>query len=168
MQHILYSERLQLIPFLPEDSVLFLNLNTNPFVRQFLWDDQIIDATTAEAIIQQNSKHFQEDRYGLWKLLIEGSNEVIGYTGLWYFFDEPQPQLIYALLEPYTQKGYATEAATRVISYAFAELNFQYLLAAMDEPHRASQKVAKRLGMTLLDKRIEEGKSTVFYRINKR
>ncbi|MEL7247312.1 MAG: hypothetical protein AAFO03_02800 [Bacteroidota bacterium] len=65
MPHTLYSERLQLIPFSPEDSELFLNLNTNSFVRQFLWDDQIIDAATAEAIIQQNTKHFQEDRYGL-------------------------------------------------------------------------------------------------------
>ncbi|MEO0725510.1 MAG: GNAT family N-acetyltransferase [Bacteroidota bacterium] len=168
MQHTLYSERLQLIPFSSGDSELFLNLNTNPFVRQFLWDDQIIDSTTAEAIIRQNTKHFQEDQYGLWKLQIQGSDEVIGYAGLWYFFDEPQPQLIYALLEPYTHNGYATEAATRVISYAFAELNFQYVRAAMDEPHRASQQVAKRLGMALVDKRLEEGKSTVFYRIDKR
>jgi len=51
---------------------------------------------------------------------------------LWYFFDEKQPQLVYALL-PEATKGYATEA-NQNIEYCFNELGYQYLLASCDKP----------------------------------
>ena len=35
----------------------------------------------------------------------------IGMVGLWEFFDEPQPQLLYALLPEHTGKGIADEAS---------------------------------------------------------
>ena len=165
MKHVLHTKRLDLVPFSSVDTDLFLQLNTTPFVRAYLWDGEIISATTAEEIIRQNHEHFRKDNYGLWKIRFPEKQQMIGYAGLWDFFGEPQPQLIYALAESYTRKGYATEAGARIIQYAFEELGFKYLLAAMDEPHLASQQVARRLGMALLETRSEQGKPTVFYRI---
>lgn len=89
----------------------------------------------------------------------------MGYAGLWYFFEEPQPQLIYALLEQFTRRGYAREAGTSIIQYAFEKLGFEYLTAATDEPHNASKKVMLSLGMEFVEKRIENNKPTLFYRI---
>lgn len=161
------TKRLQLIPFDSNEHILFLRINNDPYVRKFMWDDELIDEATALEVISKNDAHFKEDQFGIWKIQLLNSDETIGYSGLWHFFDEPQPQLIYALLEKYTKKGYAKEASAAIINYAFETLNFQYLIAATDEPHTESQNVALNLGMTFLEKRVENDKPTLFYKIEK-
>lgn len=159
------TDRLSLLPFSEEEASLFHKLNTDAFIRKYMWDDETIDQNTVQEILVQNKKHFAEDAYGIWKIQLKENHGIIGYVGLWYFFDEPQPQLIYALLEAHTQKGYATEASLAIIHYAFNQLGFTYLMAATDEPHQASQQVAKRVGMSFVEKRMENGKPTLFFRI---
>ncbi len=136
-------------------------------MRRFLWDDVSISLQTAREVLQKNEQHFKESDYGLWKMVLSESGICIGYTGLWYFFDEVQPQLLYALLKPYSGQGFATEGAQLIVDYCFRTLGFQYLVAATDEGHQASQKVALRLGMHFAEERLEDGKSTSFYRIDR-
>ncbi len=164
----LTTKRLRLTPFQVEDLDLFHQINTDPFVREFLWDNSVIDQETVREILKINQNQFELSQSGLWKINRIDQPEVIGYTGLWNFFDEPQPQLIYALLPGFSKQGYATEAAQTIIEYAFDQLGFTYLIAATDEPHLASQKVAKRLGMSFEERRVEDGKLTLFYRIEKK
>ncbi len=161
------TQRLELQPFKPADQALFLSINQDPFVRKFLWDDEIIDEAMAREIMAKNEELFSDHGYGLWKMVLRDTKEVIGYTGLWFFFDEPQPQLIYALLEAHSGQGYATEAGRAIIDYAFGSLGFEYLLAATDSPHTASQRVAERLGMNFVEERVEDDKFTRFYKIKK-
>ncbi|MEM9392107.1 MAG: GNAT family N-acetyltransferase, partial [Bacteroidota bacterium] len=142
--HILITSRLKLIPFTVEDEALFLFLNQDAFIRKYLWDDEVISQETSAEILRENQSLFEVNGYGLWKIMPLESEKVIGYTGLWYFFGEPQPQLIYIVLKSYTKRGYATEAGKTVIRYAFENLGFTYLIAATDESHMASQAVAKR------------------------
>ncbi|MEO1514781.1 MAG: GNAT family N-acetyltransferase [Bacteroidota bacterium] len=164
---ILLTDRSILLPFVREDLSLFLQLNTDPFVRQYLWDDEIISQQQADEILEQNMSYFKGDDFGLWKIVDKHSNAVLGYTGLWYFFEESQPQLIYILREIHTGRGLATECAGRIMRYAFERLGFSHLVAAMDESHHASQRVAERLGMQQVEKRLENGKPTLIYRIDK-
>jgi len=161
----LSSPRLSLLPFTPEDAHAFHQINIDPFVRQFLWDDEIISLALAEDLMLQNEKHFTEDQFGLWKILLKNTDTLIGYTGLWYFFDESQPQLIYALLPAFTGQGYAKEAAEQIVQYTFSQLAFDYLIAATDPPHLASQRLAIKLGMEKIDTKEIEGKTTVFFRL---
>jgi len=163
----LNTERLILSPFTLEDDALFLRLNNDAFIRKYMWDDELINEATAKEIIAQNEKYFKENKYGIWKIQLKGQTIILGYVGLWFFFDEPQPQLIYALLQPNTKKGYAREASSAIMKYAFESLGFDYLIAATDEPHAESQKVAKALGMAFVEKRIENEKPTLFFRIDK-
>lgn len=164
----LSSPRLHLTPFPKDELKLFHQLNTYPFVRQYLWDDEVISIDLAAQILDQNAQHFKEDQFGLWKISNKETDALIGYVGLWFFFEEPQPQLIYALHPEAAGNGYATEAARLVMDYAFQELGFDYLIAATDEPHLASQAVAQRLGMQ--QDRIEsiDDKLTVFFRLEKK
>ena len=163
----LSSDRLLLEPFSDSDEDLFLEINTAPFVRQYLWDDEIIERATARNILAQNRQHFTEDGYGLWKIILKDDGACAGYAGLWYFFEEPQPQLIYALRASFAGQGIATEAARAVMDYAFVSLEFDHLLAATDEPHLSSQKLARRLGMALSDRKIIDGKVTLFFFIDR-
>ncbi|MEM6377695.1 MAG: GNAT family N-acetyltransferase [Bacteroidota bacterium] len=169
MRHQIETVRMYLIPFQISDYQIFHFLNTDPFVRKYLWDDEQITLDTAKEILIINESHFERHDYGLWKVYLKATRELIGYTGLWFFFEEPQPQLIYALLEPHSKKGYATEFAQTIIDYSFNQLGFRYLIAATDEPHISSQALAKRIGMSLFKKLCKEGKTTLFFKIhNKR
>lgn len=163
---IFETKRLRLIPFGPGDVHLFHQLNTDPFVRKYMWDDEIIPWEAAEEVIQKNEAYFKEEAYGIWKIALRETGQIIGYTGLWFFFKEAQPQLIYALLEAFTGRGLAQEAARVIVDYSF-QLGFDYLIAATDPPNIPSQKVAEQLGMHFFEERIEHAKPTLFYRIEK-
>jgi [ribosomal protein S5]-alanine N-acetyltransferase len=120
---------------------------------------------------KQSIKHFEEEKFGLWCIQLKGESEVIGFVGLWYFFEEKQPQLIYALLPEALKQGYATEAATRIIEYSFDELGYASLLASCDpcgiceaaRPNIESQKVAQRLGMRKVEEKTVDGNPIVFF-----
>jgi ribosomal-protein-alanine N-acetyltransferase len=86
-------------------------------------------------------------------------------VGLWEFFDEPRPQLLYALLPDYLGKGIAAEASREIIRYSFDTLGFNYLCASCDTPNEASHKVAERLGMVKTREETINGKPITFYRI---
>lgn len=163
---IFESRRVKLIPFRKHESQLFQSISANPFIRKYLWDDEIISLETAKEIMQLNHEYFKKDQFGIWKIRLEENQKIIGYTGLWYFFNEKQPQIIYAIFKDFTGRGLATEAAKIVLKYAFNNLNFSYLIAAMDEDHLDSQRVAQRLGMTQSETRVVDSKPTIFYRIN--
>lgn len=164
---ILRSLRLTLYPLTREDHRYFHDLNVNPFVRKFLWGDQVISVDKTEEILQKNEDYFKERSFGLWKLESKINNRIIGYAGLWYFFDEHQPQLLYVVDQRFTRFGYATEASRCIINYAFEELSFSYLVATTDASHLVSQKVAMQAGMRFSEERMIEGRLTRFYKIEK-
>lgn len=164
---LLRTTRTALSPFPLQKLERFYAINTDPFVRQYLWDNEIISRDLAISILEQNRDYFEDRAYGLWEIVELEHGGTIGYAGLWYFFDEPQPQLIYALLPAYTGRGLATEAASAIIDYAFSTLDFSYLIAATDAPHLSSQGVALRLGMEEVKRAVMEGKETVFFRLER-
>ncbi|MEM6843512.1 MAG: GNAT family N-acetyltransferase [Bacteroidota bacterium] len=167
MYPVLLTSRLQLVPFSKTDRELLHQTFINPFVREFLWDDEMISEAQTKDILEQNEQYFQVDHWGLWKIIRKADDTYLGFVGLWYFFDEDQPQLLYGLLQTATKEGYATEASKAVIDYVFEELGFSYLIASCDSPHTASREVAERLGMQFVEERTELGKPTAFYRLDK-
>lgn len=118
-------------------------------------------------MLAENKKLFAQKQFGMWFIETKSDRETIGFVGLWYFFEEAQPQLVYALLPKALKKGYATEASTKILDYGFDELGFNYLLASCDRPNSESQKVAERLGMKQVEERIMNGNPILFFRIDK-
>lgn len=161
------TDRLSIVPFSPEDGSLLHRMFTDETVRRFLWDDLIISEQEVDDILKVNDLLLGKRQFGLWKLIRKTDSTVVGFTGLWFFFDEPQPQLLYGLMPAYFGNGYATEAATAIIDYAFTKLGFSYVHAATDPENIASNNVARRLKMALQDTRVMEGKMTMFWRIER-
>jgi len=138
---------------------------TNEYVRKYLFDDEVLDPHQIHDILLRSIESFKQKGYGLW-LIHETSSQIItGMVGLWEFFDEPQPQLLYALLPEYIGQGIAGEASREIIRYSFDTLGFRYLVASCDTPNLASHKVARRLGMMKTKEETINGKPTTFYRI---
>src|SRR4028118_916697 len=115
MKPILETDRLKLIPFETTDLDLLYQTLTNPFVRKYLMDDEIMPYEKAKEFILTNEQSFIKSGWGLWKLLLKKEHVFAGIAGLWRFFGEEQPQLLYALLPNQIKKGYAAEASKAVI-----------------------------------------------------
>ncbi len=116
-------------------------------------------------ILEESIQKFRQQKWGLWKIVLRG--KIIGYTGLWRFFNEEQPQLIFALLPDYTKQGYATESARCIVNYAFNVLDYEYLVAALDTENLDSAKVCRNLGMHLSSERKIDGKPTSFFTLKR-
>jgi len=164
---ILKTQRLVLKQILDSDLNTLHRIFTDSYVRRYLCDGEIWSLQQVQEMLAENQKLFSEKKFGLWSIETNTEQEVIGVVGLWYFFEEEQPQLVYALLPTATKKGYATEAATKIIEYCFDELGFEYVVASCDRPNIESQKVAERLGMKQLEERIMKGNPILFFRIDK-
>lgn len=139
----------------------------DPYVRKYLCDDNILSLQQVEEMLLESQKLFDEKKIGLWFIETKNEQAIIGFVFLWYFFEEDQPQLGYALLGKLTKKGYATEAAKKILEYAFNELGYEYLVASSDKPNIESHKVAERLGMKKVEERIINGNPIIFFRIEK-
>lgn len=154
----------------PLSSISFVNvceMLRNPFIRLFLFDDKILADEQIKDFLKISDELFKENKYGLWVLSQKSSGEMIGFAGLWHFFEEDQPQLVYALLPEFTGNGYALEASKEIISYGFTSLGLSYLDASCDVPNLPSHKTALSLGMKKTTERNIDGKPITFYRIQK-
>lgn len=165
MKPELKTERLRLKPVDRSDSEELLRIITDKFVRRYLFDGEILQREQIWELIDVTDATFRDKNYGLWLIVSDETREIAGFTGLWHFFEEAQPQLLYALLPGFTGRGLAREAARRIIEYAFSDLAFGYLDASCDAPNKASQRVAENLGMKKFKEEIKNALPTVFYRL---
>ena len=159
------TDRLDLRPISHQDETLLYTMFTDSYVRKYLWDDTEIPIEVVKDILDRNSDHFRNDGWGLWKVIDRQTDVVVGFVGLWFFFDERRPQLIYGLLEKYSGKGYASEAARRIAEYALKDLRFPFLIAACDAPNEKSLRVAESIGMEKIKEAVIDGKPTIIFRL---
>ncbi|AFY95847.1 GNAT family N-acetyltransferase [Chamaesiphon minutus] len=167
MSFELETQRLRLQPILASDSIALHNIFIDPYVRKYLCDDRVWELQQVEEMSLESQNLFDTQKLGLWFIKTRDPEEIVGFVGLWYFFEEDQPQLVYALIPTAINKGYATEAALKIIEYSFNKLGYQYLLASCDRPNLESIKLARRLGMREVEQRTSEDKPIVFFRIEK-
>jgi [ribosomal protein S5]-alanine N-acetyltransferase len=167
MNVTLETQRLLLTPITVNDTKVLHDIFVDPYVRKYLCDDTILPIQSVEEMAIENQKRFDQENLGLWFIQTKPESKTIGFAGLWYFFDEEQPQLIYALLPTATQKGYATEAASKIVEYGFDQLGYDYLIASCNTPNLESQRLLNRLGMKAIEERIVDGNPLVFFRLEK-
>lgn len=165
MKPVFETGRLKLVPFDTADINLLHQTLTDPFVRKYLMDDEVITFEKAAAFIGINERCFTDGGWGLWKIFVKAENVFAGIAGLWCFFGEQQPQLLYALLPDQTKQGYAIEASKAIIDYAFNGLQFKYLNASCDTPNAASREVCKKLNMKEAGEAEINSHMTTFYRL---
>lgn len=161
----LCTTRLTMEPLTAADHEWFWWVNTHPHTRAHLWDGDTISEDQAGDVLAQNAAFFGTQGFGLWKAFHDATP--VGYYGLWFFFDEPQPQILYVTDPEHTRRGYAAEAAHAVADYAFGALAFGYLDAAIDAANAASQRVARALGMRRLQAAEIHGRATLVFRLDR-
>lgn len=153
----LATSRATLVPATPDDVDALWALFTDPVVRRFLWDDEIVArdqvVETMAAAAQQNA----EGR-GLWTLRLHGAGAVVGCVALLAAgaAAEFEPRMaggvevLVALAPAVQHRGHATEALRALIEYAFRALPIDALHAAVDVPNEASHRAMLRAGFGVL------------------
>ncbi|GAB4228353.1 MAG: GNAT family N-acetyltransferase [Stanieria sp.] len=167
MSLVFETQRLLLKPILKSDLERLHNILIDPYVRKYLCDDNIFSLQQTEEMLLESQRLFEEEKLGLWLIETRNNQQIIGFVGLWYFFEEAQPQLVYALLPKATKKGYATEASSKILEYCFTKLGYKYLIASSDKLNLESHQVAERLGMKKIEERIINNNPILFFRIDK-
>lgn len=92
-----------------------------------------------------------KNAWGLW--LKGGPNELIGMIELWPS-DAASPAREsrgFWLDSEYQRRGLMTEAADRVVDYAFYELGWPFLLLGNAKSHAASTRIKERQGAVLME-----------------
>lgn len=162
------TRRLALFPLQASDSLPIHSLWTQPGVRRFIWDDQVIPLSQTRKIIQANLRLFRRCGYGLWAIRRRGDDALIGFAGYWHFRDPPELELIIGFAEEFWGRGLASEAGRALIRCAFQQLDFEEVRAGADAPSRRSIRLAERLGMRFEKRQTVDGLDTVFYRLTRR
>ena len=103
--------------------------------------------------LNRQLKRYQDDGFGLWAVLLKETNQMIGQCGL-SMQDANGKQVLeigYLLNRAYWHKGYASEAAIACKEYAFTKLNANEVFSIIRDTNTASQKVALRNGMVIVE-----------------
>ncbi len=143
------SERLTYSPLAVSDLDQFHRLIQDEHVRRYLIDGEVMPRAWTEARIADSEASFQRGGVGIWLARIASSGDLIGFCGFLEIPSiQPEPQLIYALLERFTGAGYATEMARACIAEARTRPGFEVIHASVDAVNAASARILEKLGFT--------------------
>lgn len=147
----LQAERLLLRRWLPRDQDPFAAICADPLVMEHFPATRSYEET--RAYIEQIEAGFEAEGFGFWAVELRGAGAgtLIGFVGL-RSIDPAMPfapavELGWLLGKEHWGQGYATEAATAAIHFAFEELGLVELIAYTAKCNLRSQRVMERLGM---------------------
>ncbi len=151
---LLASKRLLLRHWSARDLHPLALMNSDPEVMRYAPDMMSYDQSEIFGTAIQIGLEVRD--YGLWAIELSGNvsqvhGPFIGFAGLavptWQVSPEPSYEIGWRLNRSYWGSGYATEAAARVLDYAFFEMQLKQVLASAPVLNTRSTAVMERLQM---------------------
>jgi RimJ/RimL family protein N-acetyltransferase len=147
-QPTLSTNRLILRPFTQADA---------PRVRELASAREVADPTghiphpypedEASEWIRTHDIEFRRGEGVIFAIVLRESRELIGAIGLTLHPRDRRAELGYWIGMPYWNRGYMTEAARSMLSYAFETLNLNRVYASYFPRNPASGRVMQKIGM---------------------
>ena len=167
----LETPRLLLRPFIADDTAWLTDLLCDAAVCEFLWDgpsERKQAQRHAQAIVDLDLWHC---RFGHWAIVDRSTNEIHGWTELGKLrpWDGPSDEiaLSYGLRRQSWGQGIATEAAGRLLRYAFEFHQLDCVMAVIMAGNVASRRVLEKLDMRFVaDRVLADGKTLQYFRID--
>ena len=144
---VLETERLFLRRFTVDDAPFILTLVNEPSFLRYIGDKQVRNLEDArQYILNGPVASYKRLNFGLCLVGLRDSHTPIGMCGLIKREELPDPDIGFAFLPEFWNKGFAFEAATAVLQDAGERLRLQRLLAITSLDNEASIKLLQRLG----------------------
>ncbi|OUS09576.1 GNAT family N-acetyltransferase [Nonlabens dokdonensis] len=168
----LETDRLYLRPFIKEDAPYLFELNNDEEVMRYTGDVPFKDLEAAQefAIDYNTNKNSQYQLYHMGRIAVirKSDDAFLGWSGLKYHKSADFVDIGYRFMRKYWGHGYATESGIEVVRHGFEDHQLDILVAQVHELNYSSQKVARRLGMSLEHRFYwEEREPGRHYQINK-
>jgi RimJ/RimL family protein N-acetyltransferase len=107
-----------------------------------------ITAQIFATALQRREAMERENGYAVWAVVLRETGQLVGQCGLQPVEGRgPEIELAYHFNKACWNKGYATEAAAAVLSYAFETLRLESVIAIVMPQNVASCRVAEKAGM---------------------
>jgi RimJ/RimL family protein N-acetyltransferase len=148
------------VPTLASDRLILraFSLTDAKQVQQLAGDFKIADTTghmphpyldgMAEEWIAAQEEDFHQSTGATFAITTRESGELVGAIGLTIQMHNRRAELGYWLGVEFWNRGYASEAARRIIEYAFEELDLNRVYASHFPRNPASGRVMQNAGMT--------------------
>ena len=94
---ILETARLRLRPLTVADVDDLHRLFTQPGVRRYLRDDEVVPRERAAVLVDASVASFEAHGYGLWAVSLQNDDALIGFCGFWPFHEPPRLELLYGI-----------------------------------------------------------------------
>jgi len=141
------TDRLHLRPTTEADAPLILAVMNTPKFHQFVGDRGLrTEADATEYIRTKMLPQIAANGYGNYCLIRQEDEEAVGICGLYERPGLEHPDLGFGLLPEHEGKGYAYEAAHRLLDAARTDFGLTRIQAITAMDHEASQRILVKLG----------------------
>jgi RimJ/RimL family protein N-acetyltransferase len=145
---IFETERLRCRQFNFDDLEDFFELGSDPNVIRFAEPRPLRDIAEArQRMIDAPMRDYEVYGYGRLAVEVKSSGEVIGFCGIKRLEELELDELGYRFKKHHWGMGYATEAGSATLLYAWRELGLDRVIALILDGNDASVNVATKLGM---------------------
>jgi RimJ/RimL family protein N-acetyltransferase len=146
---VLETERLILRHLAMSDAEFILTLLNEPSFLRYIGDKKVRTREDAEQYMLNGPiASYERNGFGLYLTALKESGTPIGLCGLLKREELPDPDIGFALLPDFWNKGFAFEAANRVLEDARGRLKLPRILAITNLDNDASIKLLQRLGLS--------------------
>ena len=145
----LRTERLRLTRPTANDSAGVFAILGDPRTVEHNPSDRLEDLDAAAELVARWDRHWAEHGFGYWCVRESGADRVIGYVGVkrMVIHGRPVLNLVYRFVPEVWGRGFATEAATAVVSRTVDEMPAETIVARVRPDNLSSQHVALKAGL---------------------
>ncbi len=144
------TSRLRLRTWREEDLAPFAALNEDPRVMEFL--PRPLTRKESDEFAERIQLHFPKYGFGLWAVEVAAESAFIGFVGMavprFEAHFTPCVEIGWRLAHSHWNRGYASEAAQRVLRHAFRERELEEIVSFTVPENRRSRAVMEKLGMS--------------------
>lgn len=161
------TERLILRRMNENDAGALLDIFSDPVAMRYF--GVTFDRPRMAEWVRGNLEHEKQHGFSLLTVILKDSGEIIGDCGLETDMIEGRTivGIGFDFRRAYWGNGYATEAASAILKYAFIQFKFDSVAAWIDPANVPSSRVAERIGMALERFVTRGGKKYALYSIKK-
>jgi ribosomal-protein-alanine N-acetyltransferase len=164
--YVVPTARTSLRPVSMQDLEYLHRLWTDPTVRRFFWDDEVIPRERAEAAVREAVEDLGRHGLGLWiSERGQGGGAPLGFCGLRHLDNGPEVEVLYGISPLEWRRGFATEIALAIIGYGFERAGLIRVLGIADAENLVSRRVLEKVGMTFEGYVVNDGRGEARYAI---